>query len=145
MNIINLVGVLTWETKILGLTPMIVYLPPILISRFLLNLRDCTNVCPGGASLQTLSSPGIKLAAQSVLGNIGAPLGCPRDDELSYATDSDAQDENGGVDDLLADATGADPEVCNGAYVARRRAVEGTPDGLSQGFSAKVHKAQEPV
>ena len=68
-------------------------------------------------SLPPPSGPGVIFAAQSVLGNIGASLGYPHDDGLSYVTDSDEQDEDPGADDLLTDAGSVSPEVSDEAVV----------------------------
>ncbi|GJE98283.1 hypothetical protein PsYK624_145090 [Phanerochaete sordida] len=107
MNIIDLTGVVTSIWQIVGLNGIIVYLPPIIISRFLLTLRDCTNDCGVDASLP-LSSPSVRFAAQSTSGNIGALLDYTRDVDLgAFAIESEEQNvnENAG-EDSRADVQG---------------------------------------
>ncbi|GJE98282.1 hypothetical protein PsYK624_145080 [Phanerochaete sordida] len=98
MNTIDLLVTLAWQWRMLGLEPVVIQLPPVVVSRFLLGLRSCAE---RGCTVDARVSS-VVFAGHSVLGDIGAPLGYVCGDERSFAPDGDAQDTPGAQDSLSA-------------------------------------------
>ncbi|GJE98295.1 hypothetical protein PsYK624_145210 [Phanerochaete sordida] len=98
-NIALLITNLVPEDSAVPFNPVVAYLPPILASHFLLNLRSCAN--HGGAMGRSTPPPAsalnINFARPDRLGNIGAPLEYPQVEDLEPDDDADhtdAKDEN---------------------------------------------------
>ncbi|EKM58289.1 uncharacterized protein PHACADRAFT_207126 [Phanerochaete carnosa HHB-10118-sp] len=77
---------------------LIEFLPPILVSRFLLNLRDCTGSNTTDRSLPRLSELSVHFATSNVsniIGNIGAPLDYAQAERLIRAEYERPGDKSG--------------------------------------------------